>query len=76
MDIIEFLLLPIRVAKALIEQADWLHYVYYGRTAESADFGDGFWVPRWVFIPLAFVLSFIIVEFINLVRLCLRLFRK
>ena len=76
MDIIDFLLLTLRVAKELIERADWLYYVYFGRTAETVDFGDGFWVPRWVFVPLAFVLSFIIVEFINLVRLCLRLFRK
>lgn len=76
MDIIDYILLPLRVARQLIEQADWMYYAHHGRTFAEADFGDGFWIPRWMYIPIAFVVSFVVVEVINIVRLTTKLGKK
>ena len=76
MNIVDYLLLPLRVARQLIEQADWMYYAYHGRTFADADFGDGFWVPRWMYIPIAFVVSFVVVEASNIIRLITKLVKK
>ena len=76
MEIIDYLLLPLRVAKEMIEQADWMYYAYHGLTYADADFGDGFWIPRWMYIPIAFVVSFVIVEASNIIRLTVKLIKK
>lgn len=77
MSSIDYLLLPLRVAKEMIERADWLYYAYHGLSYwNPGDFGDAIWIPRWVYIPIAFVVSFFVVEIINLVRLTVKLVKR